>query len=27
MQDLIFILVAITFFAISWAYVIGCERL
>jgi len=27
MQDLIFILVTITFFAISWAYVIGCERL
>jgi len=27
MQDLVLILLTVAFFAISWAYVIGCERL
>jgi len=27
MADLIFIIVTVVFFAISWWYVIGCDRL
>jgi len=27
MADLIFIVVTIVFFAISWRYVIGCDRI
>jgi hypothetical protein len=27
MADLVFVLVTVVFFAVSWAYVLGCDRL
>jgi len=27
MADVVFILVTIAFFAVAWAYVLGCDRL
>lgn len=27
MADLVFVLVTVLFFAVSWAYVLGCDRL
>ncbi len=27
MADLVFVLVSFVFFAVSWAYVLGCDRL
>ena len=27
MADLIFVAVTVVFFAVSWAYVLGCDRL
>jgi hypothetical protein len=27
MADLVFVVVTVVFFAVSWAYVLGCDRL
>jgi hypothetical protein len=27
MADFVFVLVSVVFFAVSWAYVLGCDRL
>jgi len=27
MADLVFVLVTVVFFTVSWAYVLGCDRL
>jgi hypothetical protein len=27
MADLVFVLVSVVFFGVSWAYVLGCDRL